>query len=149
MLTELILKVLLALVMSIGIILLVWHISMLRILKKYRELYRALERGIYKYDGSVMDQIYFKKFDYHLNPTNGEIIFFNDGSIKLEENLYIHKSLILFHLAGWYYYRKFQRLKDDAIREYNFRLAHDRMSRDHHERYMKQQNKLDFKFLRG
>jgi hypothetical protein len=52
-------------------------------------------------------------------------------------------------LYVWYYWRKFQRLKDDTIREYNFMQAHSRMSRDHYERYMKQQNKLDFKFLRG
>ena len=123
--------------------------------KMYKKKYRELQRGVYRFEPNRgHEQIYFNLYSYDINTlefhrTDCAIIFFPDGNIKLTENLYIHKSHLFMSLYGWYYWRKFQRLKDDTIREYNFRQAHSRMSRDHHERYMKQQVKKDFKFLRG
>ena len=121
----------------------------------YKKKYDELERGVYKYEPTPgLQSHYFYLYSYDINTltftrTDVDIIFFLDGDIKLTNNLYIHKSHLFMSLVSWYYWRKFQRLKDDIVREYNFRQAHDRMSRNHYERYMKQQNKLDFKFFRG
>ena len=52
-------------------------------------------------------------------------------------------------LVSWYYWRKFQRLKDELVETYNIRNQRGRYEQSHHERYMKQKNKLDFKFFRG
>jgi hypothetical protein len=122
--------------------------------KLYKKKYQELQRGVYRFEPRGSELTYFNLYSYNINTlefqrTDCDIIFFPDGDIKLTENLYIHKNHLFMSLYVWYYWRKFQRLKDDTIREYNFMQAHSRMSRDHYERYMKQQNKLDFKFLRG
>ena len=52
-------------------------------------------------------------------------------------------------LVSWYYWRKFQKLKDELIELYNYRNQRGRYEQSHQERYMKQKNKLDFKFFRG
>ena len=52
-------------------------------------------------------------------------------------------------LISWYYWRKFQKLKDELVETYNIRNQRGRYEQSHQERYMKQQNKLDFKFFRG
>jgi hypothetical protein len=52
-------------------------------------------------------------------------------------------------LVSWYYWRKFQKLKDDTIREYNIREGQRRRAQNLFDGRSKLQNKLDFKFLRG
>ena len=120
----------------------------------YQKKYQELQRGVYRYNGSHLDLIYFNLYTYDIasctfHPTNCNIIFFPDGSVKLTENLYIHKSHWFWSLYSWYYLGKFQRLKDYHIQSHNFREAYRRMDGNHYERYMKQQIKKDFKFLRG
>ena len=120
----------------------------------YKKKYDELERGVYKYEQSHGNSLYFYLHSYDINSltftrTDVNIIFFLDGDIKLTDNLYIHKSHLFMSLVSWYYWRKFQRLKDELVETYNIRNQRGRYEQSHHERYMKQQNKLDFKFFRG
>ena len=127
----------------------------------YKKKYDELERGVYKYEPNVGNSHYyvgnshyFYLYSYDINTltftqTYVNIIFFPDGDIKLTDNLYIHKSHLFMSLVSWYYWRKFQRLKDELVETYNIRNQRGRYEQSHHERYMKQQNKLDFKFFRG
>ena len=123
--------------------------------KLYKKKYDELERGVYKYEPtSGLQSHYFYLYSYDINTltftrTDVDIIFFLDGDIKLTNNLYIHKSHLFMSLVSWYYWRKFQRLKDELIDLYNYRNRRGRYEQSHRERYMKQQNKLDFKFFRG
>ena len=120
----------------------------------YKKKYDELERGVYKYERSHGHSLYFYLYSYDINTltftrTGVNIIFFPDGDIKLTDNLYIHKSHLFLSLVSWYYWRKFQRLKDELVETYNIRNQRGRYEQSHHERYMKQKNKLDFKFFRG
>ena len=120
----------------------------------YKKKYDELERGVYKYERSHGNSLYFYLYSYDINTltftrTDVNIIFFLDGDIKLTDNLYIHKSHLFMSLISWYYWRKFQRLKDELVETYNIRNQRGRYEQSHHERYMKQKNKLDFKFFRG
>ena len=122
----------------------------------YKKKYDELERGVYKYEESHVNSLYFYLYSYDINTltftrTDVNIIFFLDGDIKLTDNLYIHKSHLFMSLVSWYYWKKFQKLKDKLISDHNFSQAYRRMgdtSRDLNV-YIKKQNKLDFKFLRG
>ena len=142
-------------VLALLVVFVVMNLTMMSNNKIYKEKYESLRNGVYRFDARLGDHIYFKKQGYNsenvwFDYSHREIIFFPDGDIKLEENVYIHKRLIMLHLYGWYYWRKFQRLKDHLIQQHNFREAYRRMSGDHYERYMKQQRqRTDFKFLRG
>ena len=120
----------------------------------YKKKYDELERGVYKYEPSHGHSLYFYLYSYDINTltftrTDVDIIFFLDGDIKLTNNLYIHKSHLFMSLISWYYWRKLQRLKDELVETYNIRNQRGRYEQSHHERYMKQKNKLDFKFFRG
>lgn len=123
--------------------------------KLYKKKYQEMQRGMYKFEpnrGSEL--IYFNLYSYNINTlefhrTNCDIIFFPDGDIKLTENLYIHKSHLFMSLHTWYYWRKFQKLKNHLIQQHNFRESYRRMDGNHYERYMKQQIKKEFKFFRG
>ena len=120
----------------------------------YKKKYDELERGVYKYEPNNGQSHYFYLHSYNINTltftrTDVDIIFFLDGDIKLTNNLYIHKSHLFMSLISWYYWRKLQRLKDKLVETYNIRNQRGRYEQSHHERYMKQKNKLDFKFFRG
>ena len=120
----------------------------------YKKKYDELERGVYKYEPSHGQSHYFYLYSYDINTltftrTDVDIIFFLDGDIKLTNNLYIHKSHLFMSLVSWYYWRKFQKLKDDTIREYNIREGQRRRAQNIFDERSKLQNKLDFKFLRG
>ena len=119
----------------------------------YKKKYDELKRGVYKYEPNHQSH-YFYLYSYDINAltftrTDVNIIFFLDGDIKLTNNLYIHKSHLFMSLVSWYYWRKFQRLKDDTIREYNIREGQRRRAQNLFDERSKLQNKLDFKFLRG
>ena len=122
----------------------------------YKKKYDELERGVYKYERSHGHSLYFYLHSYNINTltfnrTGVNIIFFPDGDIKLTDNLYIHKSHLFMSLVSWYYWRKFQKLKDKLISDHNFSQAYRRMSDNSRDLnvYIKKQNKLDFKFFRG
>jgi len=106
----------------------------------YKKKYDELERGVYKYERSHGHSLYFYLYSYDINTltftrTGVNIIFFPDGDIKLTDNLYIHKSHLFMSLVSWYYWRKFQKLKDELIDLYNYRNQRGR-----YEHYVKKQN---------
>ena len=120
----------------------------------YKKKYDELERGVYKYEPNNGQSLYFYLYSYDINTltftrTDVDIIFFLDGDIKLTNNLYIHKSHLFLSLISWYYWRKFQKLKDELIDMYNYRNQRGRYEQSHRERYVKQQNISSFKFFRG
>ena len=120
----------------------------------YKKKYDELERGVYKYEPSHGQSHYFYLYSYDINAltftrTDVNIIFFLDGDIKLTDNLYIHKSHLFMSLVSWYYWRKFQRLKDKLLYDYHFNQLYARMSSSDGNRhfFVKKQSKLDFKFF--
>ena len=108
---------------------------------------------MYKYEPNVGQSHYFYLYSYDIHTltftrTDVDIIFFLDGDIKLTENLYIHKSHLFMSLYSWYYYRKFHKLKNVLIRNYE-RESEVREAYIRASELRKKQKKLDFKFLRG
>jgi hypothetical protein len=119
----------------------------------YKKKYNELERGVYKYEPNVGQSHYFYLYSYDIHTltftrTDVDIIFFLDGDIKLTDNLYIHKNHLFMSLFSWYYYRKFHKLKNVLIRNYE-REIEVREAYIIASELRKKQNKLDFKFLRG
>jgi hypothetical protein len=120
----------------------------------YKKKYNELERGVYKYEPTPgLQSHYFYLHSYNINTltftrTDVDIIFFRDGDIKLTNNLYIHKSHLFMSLVSWYYWRKFQKLKDELIDLDNWRNRRERYAQLRNDSYVAQ-NKLDFKFFRG
>ena len=123
--------------------------------KLYKKKYDELKRGVYKYEPtSGLQSHYFYLYSYDINTltftrTDVDIIFFLDGDIKLTNNVYIHKYHLFMSLVSWYYWRKFQRLKDELVETYNIREGQRRRAQNLFDERSKLQNKLDFKFLRG
>ena len=123
----------------------------------YKKKYNQLERGVYKYERSYSNSLYFYLYSYDINTltftrTDVNIIFFPDGDIKLTDNLYIHKSHLFMSLVSWYYWRKFQKLKDELINQHNFNEAYSRYRLGYLESLQEQpkkQNITSFKFFRG
>lgn len=119
----------------------------------YKKKYDELERGVYKYEPNVGQSHYFYLYSYDIHTltftrTDVDIIFFLDGDIKLTDNLYIHKNHLFMSLYSWYYYRKFHKLKNVLIRNYE-RESEVREAYIRASELRKKQKKLDFKFLRG
>ena len=124
----------------------------------YKKKYDELERGVYKYEPTPgLQSHYFYLYSYDINTltftrTDVDIIFFLDGDIKLSHNLYIHKSHLFMSLVSWYYWRKFQKLKDELINQHNFNEAYSRYRLGYLESLQEQpkiQNISSFKFFRG
>ena len=124
----------------------------------YKKKYDELERGVYKYEPTPgLQSHYFYLYSYDINTltftrTYVNIIFFPDGDIKLTDNLYIHKSHLFMSLVSWYYWRKFQKLKDELINQHNFNEAYSRYRLGYLESLQEQpkiQNISSFKFFRG
>jgi hypothetical protein len=120
----------------------------------YVKKYDELKRGVYKYEPSPgIQSDYFYLYSYDINTvrftkTNVAILFFLDGDIKLTNNLYICKSDLFMSLVSWYYWRKFQKLKDELIVNYE-RGLDVRQIYDRAVELERKKNKLEFKFLRG
>ena len=119
----------------------------------YKKKYDELERGVYRYEPNHGQSHFFYLYSYDINTltftrTDVGIIFFLDGDIKLTDNLYIHKNHLFMSLYSWYYYRKFHKLKNVLIRNYE-RESEVREAYIRASELRKKQKKLDFKFLRG
>jgi hypothetical protein len=119
----------------------------------YKKKYDELKRGVYKFEPSVGHSEYFYLYSYDINTltftrTDVSIIFFLDGDIKLTDNLYIHKSHLFMSLVSWYYWRKFQKLKDELIVNYE-RGLDVRQIYNRAVELERKKNNLEFKFLRG
>ena len=119
----------------------------------YKKKYDELKRGVYKYEPSPgLQSHYFYLYSYNIDTvrftkTNVDIIFFRDGDIKLTNNLYIHKSHLFMSLVSWYYWRKFQKLKDELIVNYE-RGLDIRQIYDRAVELERKKNNLEFKFFR-
>ena len=64
---------------------------------RYKELYKLMNRDVYKFEPHAGHNAIFRRYDYDIRrvefiPLGDHIIFFPDGDIQLDENLYIHKS---------------------------------------------------------
>jgi hypothetical protein len=122
---------------------------------RYQELYDLMNNDQYRFQPQTSRSAIFRRYDYSRTtgtniPVGDHIIFFPDGDIKLNDNLYIWKSTMVGNLIRWYYYRKFIKLKDEKIDLYNWREMRERYSQLRHDAFMQQhQNKSSFKFLRG
>ena len=121
--------------------------------KLYKKKYDELERGVYKYQPDHGQSRYFYLYSYDINTltftrTDVNIIFFVDGDIKLTDNLYIHKSHLFMSLISWYYWRKFQKLNDELVVNYE-RGLDVRQIYNRAVELERKRNKLEFKFLRG
>jgi len=119
----------------------------------YKKKYDELKRGVYKYEPDYGESHYFYLYIYDINTvtftkTNVYILFFRDGDIKLTDNLYIHKSHLFMSIVSWYYWRKFQKLKDELIVNYE-RGLDVRQIYNRAVELERKKNKLEFKFLRG
>ncbi len=120
----------------------------------FKKKYSELERGVYKYEPAEHSESnYFYLYSYDIatvtfTRTDVDIIFFLDGDIKLTDNLYIHRSHLFMSLVSWYYWRKFQKLKDELIDLHNYRNRRERYSQLRHNSNT-EQNVSTFKFLRG
>jgi len=124
-------------------------------IKWYYRIAKDLKEGEYRYDQTIVDQIYFKRnnigslyaHDKH------EIIFFKHDGIKVIEGVYIHKSMLWSSVFSMYYYWKFNKIKDRMIKEHNIRELYRQEIVDREERqYSSYVNKRDFssfKFFRG
>jgi len=122
--------------------------------KLYKKKYDELKRGVYKYEPNPsLQSHYFYLYSYDINTvtftkTNVYILFFRDGDIKLTDNLYIHKSHLFMSIVSWYYWRKFQKLKDELIVNYE-RGLDVRQIYNRAVELERKKNNLEFKFLRG
>ena len=133
------------------------HLETIPNLIKYKKLLRLLADDTYRYQPNISNSIIFRKFVYNRTsgtniPISDHIIFFPNGDIKLNENLYIWKSTRYGNLFKWYYHRKFCKMKDEKIDVYNWREMRERNAQHLHNAYIQQfKNKknLDFKFLIG
>ena len=133
------------------------HLQAIPDIERYQQLYKLMADEVYKFEPHAGHSAIFRRYVYDRTtgtniPISDCIIFFPDGDIKLNDNLYIWKSTMVGNLIRWYYHRKFSKLKDEKIREYNireaFRRAGENRESELYKRYMRQQN-LNFKFLRG
>ena len=133
------------------------HLQSIPDFQKYREIYKLMNRDVYKFEPSPVHGSVFRKYAYDMNilefyPIGERIVFFANGNIELNENLYIHKSTRYGNLFRWYYYNKFCKLRDEKIDIHNWREMRERYSQLRHDAYLgqhKNQNKSSFKFLRG
>jgi len=140
------------------------HLQAVPDIRTYMELYDLMNNDQYKFAPQTSRSAIFRRYVYDRTtgtniPIGDHIIFFPDGDIKLNDNLYIWKSTMVGNLIRWYYHRKFSKLKDEKIREYNIREAFRRAGENResvlYDRYMRQYSgttteyKIDFKFLRG
>ena len=126
---------------------------------RYKELYKLMNRDVYKFEPHAGHSAIFRKYDYDIDrvefgPVSECIIFFPDGDIKLNDNLYIWKSTMVGNLIRWYYHRKFIKLKDEKIDIYNWRELRERYSQQRYDDYVRQYGGTttqapQFKFFRG
>jgi hypothetical protein len=132
---------------SVGLVYLLLNLMNLSDVKCFYKVSKELWKGDYKYHGKLIDQIIFRRID-----DREEMIFFPDGSIKVMDDVYIHKSMLWMSVFSVYYYWKFNRLKDSIIREHTISEQFRQIRIDREERmynvYVKKHNS-PFKFFRG
>ncbi len=132
---------------SIGLMYLLLNLMNLSDIKLFYKVAKELRRGDYKYHAKLMDQIIFRRID-----DREEIIFFGDGSIKVMNDVYIHKSMVWMSVFNMYYYWEFHKSKEFYVNQHKAMEEYRRMSLQREGRqydvYIKKHNS-SFKFFRG
>jgi hypothetical protein len=141
-------------VILIAFILIVFGVINSSFIQDYKETKRIFEdfcKSHYRYKGHIGDQIWFSRIDEDGEPYQyNEIVFFGDGSIKLRENYYIHKGFLIFTLVHRYYYKKFNRVKEQYIHQHRFAEQFRRVGGVYvRDRSIKSKEISSFKFFRG
>jgi hypothetical protein len=132
---------------SIGLVYLLLNLMNLSDIKWFYKVNKELRQGDYKYHTKLMDQIVFRRID-----DREEIIFFPDGSVRVMNDVYIHKSMLWMSVFNMYYYWQFHKSKEfyvnqnKAMEEYR-RINLQREGRQY-DVYIKKHNP-SFKFFRG
>lgn len=132
---------------AFGCVIIILNFSNIGDVKWFHKVSNELKRGDYKYNGKLIDQIVFRRVD-----DREEMIFFPDGSIRVMDDVYIHKSMVWMSVFSMYYYWKFHRLKDREIKEHTIREQYRQIVIDREGRrydvYIKKHDS-PFKFFRG
>jgi hypothetical protein len=132
---------------SIGLVYLLLNLMNLSDIKLFYKVAKELRRGDYKYHAKLMDQIIFRRID-----DREEIIFFGDGSIKVMNDVYIHKSMVWMSVFNMYYYWEFHKSKEFYVNQHKAMEEYRRINLQREERqynvYIKKHNS-SFKFFRG
>lgn len=132
---------------SIGLVYLLLNLMNLSDIKWFYKVAKELRRGDYKYHAKLMDQIIFRRTD-----DREEIIFFGDGSIKVMNDVYIHKSMVWMSVFNMYYYWELHKSKEYYVNQHKAMEEYRQMNLQREERqynvYIKKHNS-SFKFFRG
>jgi hypothetical protein len=131
----------------IGCVIIIFNFFNIGDVKWFYKVAKELKRGDYKYHAKLIDQIIFRRVD-----DREEIIFFGDGSIKVMDNVYIHKSMLWMSVFNMYYYWKFHNSKKYYVNQHNamerFRQINLQREERQYNVYIKKHNS-SFKFFRG
>ncbi len=132
---------------SIGLVYLLLNLMNLSDIKLFYKVAKELRRGDYKYHAKLMGQITFRRID-----DREEIIFFPDGSIKVMNDVYIHKSMVWMSVFNMYYYWELHKSKEYYVNQHKAMEEYRQMTLQREERqynvYIKKHNS-SFKFFRG
>lgn len=132
---------------SIGLVYLLLNLMNLSDIKWFYKVAKELKRGDYKYHTNFMNQITFRRID-----DREEIIFFDDGSIKVMNGVYIHKTLMWMSVFAIYYYWELHKSKEYYVNQHKAMEEYRQMTLQREERqynvYIKKHNS-SFKFFRG
>jgi hypothetical protein len=132
---------------AIGCVILIFNFFNINDVKWFYKVAKELRRGDYKYHTNFMNQITFRRID-----DREEIIFFDDGSIKVMNDVYIHKSMLWMSVFNMYYYWQFHKSKEYYVNQHKAMEEYRQMTLQREERqynvYIKKHNS-SFKFFRG
>jgi hypothetical protein len=132
---------------SVGLVYLLLNLMNLSDIKWFYKVSKELKRGDYKYHTKLFDQIIFRRVD-----DREEIIFFGDGSVRVMDGVYIHKSMMWMSVFTMYYYWKFHNSKKYYVNQHKAMEEYRRINLQREGRqydvYIKKHNS-SFKFFRG
>lgn len=132
---------------AIGCVIIILNFFNLSDVKCFYKVAKEFRRGDYKYHAKLFDQITFRRID-----DREEIIFFPDGSIKVMNDVYIHKSMVWMSVFNMYYYWEFHKSKEFYVNQHKAMEEYRRINLQREGRqydvYIKKHDS-SFKFLRG
>lgn len=132
---------------AIGCVILIFNFFNIGDVKWFHKVSKEFRRGDYKYHGKLMDQIVFRRID-----DMEEIIFFPDGSIRVMNHVYIHKSMVWMSVFNMYYYWDFHKSKEYYVNQHKameeYRQINLQREGRQYDVYIKKHNS-SFKFFRG
>ena len=132
---------------AIGCVILIFNSFNIGDVKWFYKVNKELRRGDYRYHTKLMDQIVFRRID-----DREEIIFFPDGSVRVMNDVYIHKSMLWMSVFNMYYYWQFHKSKEFYVNQHKATEEYRRINLQREGRqydvYIKKHNS-SFKFFRG